>query len=526
MLTAADAPPHAPPLVSPTPAPPTPAHGTLRHDVRRAVGDAAKLGLSLVGTWAIGLAVRVYLPRHLGPEAFGGFQFADAFTTALLVAAVLGVDTYTRKEVATRREHASDFFGGTFLMRLALSAVLLAAGTAALHAAGKDDQVLRLVVVLGAAQVLAGLSAIYAAMLQAVGRVNGLSVWNVASKVAWGVGIAAALAAGWGVTGAAAAVLASEALKCAALAVLTRRHVGLRFRVDLRASAAVVRASLPFFTANVATMLYGKVDVTIMSFLAGDTEVGWYGAAATVAGMSMLLSPLIGWVLLPLTSRAAARSEAELMLVTRRATETILSVAIPTSLLLYVAAEPVVALMFGPAYGPAVLSLRLLAPTFVLSYVAMVSASVLVRLERGWAVSGVALSAMLLSPALNLWLMPRAMRALGPGGAGAGAATALVLTELYAAGAMAWLIGRRGVDRRLGGALLRTAAVCAGVVVLDRLLAPLGAWRLGVDAVAYVAGVLATGAVNAGEVAGFVRTTVAARRGDAPRGDAALDRAA
>lgn len=500
-------------------------HGALRRDVFHALGDAAKLGGSLVGTWAVGLAVRIYMPRHLGPAAFGGFQFADAFTTTVLVVASLGVDTYTRKEVTTRREHASDFFGGTFLLRLALSVLVLAAGVTALRVAGKGDEVLRLVVILGAAQVLINLNAMYAAMLQGVGRVNGLSVWNVASKIMWGLGIGVALGGGWGVTGVAVAMLASEVLKTAALAVLTRRHVGLRFRVDMPASLAVVRASLPFFTASVAQMVYSKVDVSIMAFLASDTEVGWYGAAATLAGMSLLLSPLVGWVLLPLTSRAAARSEAELMLVARRAMEVILSAAVPASLLLFVGAEPVVALAFGRAYAPAAASLRVLAPTFVLTYAAMVSASVLVRQERGWAVGWVMMSAMLLSPVLNLWLVPHAMRALGPGGAGVGAASALVITESYTAAAMAWLVGRPGIDRRLARVVMRTAAVCAAVVLADRLLAPVGAWRLGVDAALYVAGILVTGAVSVRELAGFARR-IAARRGAPAPGAAAPDAAA
>lgn len=491
----------------------------LRRDVRGAMRDAAKLGASLIGTWAIGLAVRMYIPRHLGPAAFGGFQFADAFTTTALMFASLGVDTYTRKEVASRREHASDFFGGTLLMRMALSAVVLVVGVQALRAAGKPDDVLRLVVILGLAQVLLNLNTMYASMLQGVGRVSGLSVWNVASKVGWGLGIALAFLGGWGVTGVAVAMLASEAVKTGALAVLARRHVGLQFRVDMAASTAVVRASLPFFAANVAQMVYSKVDVSIMSFLASDTEVGWYGAASTIAGMSMLLSPLIGWVLLPLSSRAAARSQEELMLVSRRSMELILAVAVPTSLLLYVGAGPIVALAFGPAYAPAAAALRLLAPTFVLTYAAMVSATVLIRLERPWALSVVTMSGMVLSPALNLVFIRYGMRSYGQGGAGIGAAAALVLTELYAAGLLAWLVGRHGVDGRLGRVVARTAAVCAVVLVVDWLCAGLGVWRLALDAVLYAVGVVVSGAVNVRELIALARGMMASRR--APAGAAA-----
>jgi O-antigen/teichoic acid export membrane protein len=484
----------------------------LRGDVVRAVSDAAKLGASLMGTWAIGLVVRIYMPRHLGPAAFGGFQFADAFTGTLFIFASLGIDTYVRKEVATRRDHASEFFGGTLLLRVLLGALALAAGVVGLRLSGRHGDVLHLVVLFGVVQLLATVNSTYAAMLHAVGRVDGFSFWNVVSKLVWAAGIGLAVALGGGATAVAAAVVASELLRTAALAVLARRQVGLRFRVDVAASLGVVRASLPFFVGGVAQTLYSRVDVSIMAFLASPTEVGWYGAVQTLAGISLLLSPLIGWVLLPLTSRAAARSEAELMFVTRRAMEVILAVAFPASLFLYLSAEPLVRLAFGAEYAPAAPGLRVLAPTLLLTYAAMVSASVLVRLERGWAVTWVTLGGMAISPALNFVLVPHGLRTLGPGGAGVGAATALVVTELYTAVSLTWLIGRGSVDRRLAGALARTLAVCAAVVVLDRLLAPYGAWRLAADAAAYVAGVVATGAVRVGEVVALARGALGARR--------------
>ncbi len=523
----APAPPRAEPAPAPAAAPGAPAapparrdaapagaDGALRRDVVRSVGNGAKIGLSLLGTWVIGLAVKLYMPRHLGPETFGGYQFAESFTTTLFIVTGLGVDSYIQKEIPTRREHASDFFGGTLVLRAAMSAVAMAVGAALLARGGKSAEIMFLFVALGAAQVLGYLSYTCATMLQAVGEVDGQSVLNVAGKLVWGAGIAAALALGAGVRGVALAALAAEACKVVGFAALARRHVGLRLRLDVPATAAVVRASLPFLLSSVAQAVYCRVDVSIMSFLTSDAEVGWYGAAATLAGMSLLLAPIVGSVLGPLASRAAARDGdgAELMLVNRRALEAILSVSLPASLLLYLGAEPIVELMFGPEFAPAARSLRLLAPTFVLTYLAMVSGTILVRLERAWAMTWVTVAGMVLSPALNLVLVPAGLRLLGRGGAGVGAGAALVLTETFTAGVFLWLVGRRGVDRRLAVALGKMIAVCAAVVAADALLAPLGVWRLAVDALLYAAGVLATGAVHAGDALGLARGLAASRR--------------
>ena len=147
-------------------------HGAaLKSDIATSIRNAAKLGGSLLGTWAVALAVRLLLPRHLGPESFGAYQFADAFTTVTLIATTLGIETYIRKEVPPRPQHASDFFGGTALV----------ASLVGLDLAGKSTGVLWLVGMLGVATMLVNLNINVAAVIHTVGKVDGLSVLNVVS---------------------------------------------------------------------------------------------------------------------------------------------------------------------------------------------------------------------------------------------------------------------------------------------------------------------------------------------------------
>ena len=96
-------------------------------DVLVAIKSALALGASLLFTWSVGIFVRLFLPRYLGPERFGTFNFADSFCMTFFIFLGLGVDTYIQKEIPVRPEHASDFFGGLIVLRLGLSALLFAA---------------------------------------------------------------------------------------------------------------------------------------------------------------------------------------------------------------------------------------------------------------------------------------------------------------------------------------------------------------------------------------------------------------
>ena len=485
----------------------------LQTDVGRSMRNALKLGVGLMGSWVVALGIRMALPRFLGIEHFGEWQFADSFTTAAFILMGLGVEAYTRREIAARREHASEYLGGTLALATVVAVLVMIVALLGLRASGKSDQVLVLVLILGIAQVLTNFNGIFAALLHGVGEVNELSFLNVASKMMFAAGIAFALLGGFGVVGAAYAMLASEATRFFFLGFLARKHVQLRMRVDTAALRKVLVASFPFFLAGVASTIYARIDVSIMAFVTTDTEVGLYGAASTIAGISLLLSPLIGWVLLPLTGRAASRSEAELMIVSRRAMELILVIAFPVTLFLGVGADYLVVGAFGKAFAPSEHSLRVLAPTFVLTYAAIVTATLLIRLDRGWAVTWVSVSGMFLAPALNLWLVPLCFAKLGQGGAGIGAALSLTGTELFTTGVMCYLLGRHAFDRRLVVALLKTFVIGAIVVVGDLTMKnlDLGFWRLVIDAVFYISAVTLTGALDVKAGLALARTAIASR---------------
>lgn len=486
----------------------SPGPGALAPDTLRSIRNTLALGGSLVATWTVALGVRLVLPRHLGPESFGAFQFADAYTAAFFVITSLGVETYIRKEVTIRKGHASDFIGGLLVLRLVMSVLVIAVMTALMHAAGRPASLLRLVLFFAAYQFFSGLNEAGAALLHAAGAVDGVALLNVGTKLVWGAGILGALAMGAGVEGVAVALAASEALKTGALLVLARRHLDLKLGIDLPRTLAVVSASLPFYLNYLAHTVYGRLDVSLMSFLTNHTEVGWYGAAQNLAGVALLITPLMGWVLMPMFSRAAARSEQQLDMLVRRTLEAVLSAAVPVSLLLGLGADVLIPTVFGRAFAPAVGSLRILAPMFILTYAAMVASTALIRLERGWAVTAISLSGLGANALLNFFLIPACWEAFGRGGAGIGAASTLVTTEAAVTALMLIFLGGRAFDRRSVMTLGKTALACLVVIAAHHLMAGLGPARIAADALLYVGLVVAFKAVRIREAVDVVRLAI------------------
>src|SRR5919201_1165147 len=140
-------------------------------DLHLALWNALKLGGSLIGTWTVALAIRFALPRQLGPDLYGVYNFAEAFAASFFVLTTLGIETYVQKEIPLRRKHASDFFGGVVALRVAAMVIIL-------HFDGRAFEIRRAVYLFAAGQIFFVANATLAALLHASGTVDGLSVVN------------------------------------------------------------------------------------------------------------------------------------------------------------------------------------------------------------------------------------------------------------------------------------------------------------------------------------------------------------
>jgi O-antigen/teichoic acid export membrane protein len=476
---------------------PSPTGDWKKKELALAAANAAKLGSSLIVTWGIGLAARLYIPRFLGPDRFGMLNFAEAFTATAFVLIDLGVDTYVRKEISVHPERASEFVGGIVMLRSLLSLLIFVGMGLVLHATHSSAEARTLVYIYGFMQFFMIGNNTSAGLLQAVGRVNEMSVLSIVIKLVWAACLASAILFHLGLWAFALTYALAEALKSVVLFRLARRHVGFGMNLQVRATGIVVVAALPFFISGLASKIYDKVGASILSFMTSDREVGWYGAAGSLVGLTMLLAPLVGWVVIPLFARSAAKSKDEFFSMVRRSLEFVLSLSIPASLGIMLGAEYWVSIVFGRAYAPAVISVQILAVATVLMYVSIIAFNALAVLNYTWRMSMVAVGGMFISPLCNWLLIPWMRARLGPGGGAAGSSMATFLTEVGIVVPLFWLLGRRGYDRRLIVSSLKNIGCAILVVVMHVLLpASLGPIRIVIDAVVYTAIAIAVGGID------------------------------
>jgi hypothetical protein len=130
-------------------------------------------------------------------------------------------------------------------------------------------------------------------------------------------------------------------------------------------------------------------------------------------------------------------------------------------------------------------------------------------LGRGWTVTYTSLATLVLTPVMDLVLVPYGIQWWGQGGAAAACACSLVAAETLTTGLMLKNLGRLAVDKRLIQVTARTLLTAAAVIGIDyllRLYAPIHPWiRVALAAVNWVVLALATKSVSFSEAKAFIQ---------------------
>ncbi len=228
----------------------------------------------------------------------------------------------------------------------------------------------------------------------------------------------------------------------------SQRHVGHLLATWRQA----LGAALPLGLGALAATLYFRVDTLFLSAARGSQAVAYYSAPYQIVESFWLISTSWNAVALPILARRYSPRLVE------HSMALLLSIGLPASLLIAFRAEDVATLVFGPAYLPAALPLRLViwVVPILFSYVPVVTA--LFVHDRQGQIVLVLLGNLALALLLDGLLIPLY------GLAGASAAT--VIVEAGALAGYLWLAHRSRLGIRWASGLLRPAQLCAPLLAL------------------------------------------------------------
>jgi O-antigen/teichoic acid export membrane protein len=392
---------------------------------RRIAKNATVLMASQVVTWALSLALTLFLPRYLGPAGFGEFRLAVSIWALMAVVIAFGMDTLLIKETSRDPSQLAGLFSTSIVLRVGIFLVSTVIVALYALAAGYPRETLQVIFVVGLSTFVGQLAATCAAALQGLERMEYLSLGSIAGQaVATGAGIVLLLS-GYRVVAFALVYLASAVIALTVQWIALQRLHPLHLELDRNRLSWMLRASFPYLLVFGFLVAYNQVDVLIMSWLVSPAQIGWYSAANNLFGTFLFIPTVFLSAILPALSRMHKQSPEAMPQFLSRSFNLLLMMGVPLGLGVMAVANPLVVLLFGPAFTNSGPILMVMGLVLIFTYQNIALGQFFISSDRQSVWIAVMAVATLLAIPLDLVLIPWCQSAFGNGALG-GACSYLV----------------------------------------------------------------------------------------------------
>lgn len=149
-----------------------------------------------------------------------------------------------------------------------------------------------------------------------------------------------------------------------------RKFVNFNIKVKLEFKPHL-KPIFTFFGMSLITSVYTMLDSTMLGFLSGDVEVGYYSAATKLNKMVLGILTAVTGVLLPrLSLYAEKKDESSFELLVEKAMCVVILLGLPCTVGLILLSQSLVLLFSGSEYLPAVLPMQVISPIILIISIA------------------------------------------------------------------------------------------------------------------------------------------------------------
>lgn len=393
----------------------------------KTVRNAGYLIVGKVLQMLFGLIVGLLTARYLGPSNYGLINYANAYIGFFAALCTLGINNVLVKEFVDHPGEEGKVIGTTLGLR-AVSSILCSIAIIAISSvldAGEPTTIL--IVALSSVGMVFHIVETFNYWFQS--RLES-KVTAISTLIAYLVSAAYKvylLATGKPVTY--FALTASLDYLCLGilLYVQYRKHKGGKLCFSWQYGKQLFAKSRHFILSAMMISIYGQTDKLMLKQMIGELEIGYYATAVSLCGMwCFILSAIIDSVYPSIVEATKAKNEQLFKKRNVQLYAIVFYMSLVVSLGFTVLANPVISIMYGESYLPAVNPLRIVTWYTAFSYLGVARNAWVVARERQKYLFTIYASSAAANVALNYLLIP----ALGASGAAIASLVAQIFTTL------------------------------------------------------------------------------------------------
>lgn len=362
-----------------------------------------------------GLIVGAWIARYLGPENFGIWNVAIAYTALFGSFINFGLESILVKEIVRNPQERNGLMGSSFAICAVGAGLAFALSLLGAHFFVATSSSLKFkLILLSSAGLLTQATFVLNYYFQA--KVQSwviVAVQSVAFVFATGAKVILLLNGG-GVIAFAWMSLAELIMSAVLMTIVFHKRIGsvFRWQVNFVTIRRLLSDGIPLMFANIASMIYMRVDQIMIGGMLGDFQVGLFSAAIKISETWYFLPSIVGTSVFPALIGSFDAGQKEFERKNMLFFEILTGVGLVIAVVISLASSFIIGLLFGSDYSgsAAILSVHVWGGIFICMGIASsywLTIHGLQRYNLYRSLAGLAVNIF-----LNLLLIPR-MGALG-----------------------------------------------------------------------------------------------------------------
>lgn len=383
---------------------------------------------------AVNFLYNVAVVRALGDSGFGQYSTAIAFVSLFSIIAELGVSQYVMREIAQRPEKTNQLYWNLFGLRLVLAVIGVISITIGAALYGFSPELVLGIFLYTLTFIYSAILAPLDVLLVASERMEYPTLIAVIGQISSAVLGTIVLLNNWGFLALIGIGLLAMIPQILVAAWAVRRHRLISRPITMTPALwpKLIRAGLPFGMITLSLTIAFGIDTVILARFHPPEDVGWYNAAYRLSTSLLFIFTAFSTAIVPTLAKAFVTEPGTVERWYYRSTKVILLISVPMAMGGMLVADPLIHLLYGEQYAPAVQVFQIIVWDVPLLMFASLCGNMTTIIGQEHAAARIYFIGAVANVVLNLLLIPR-FGILG-------AAVVTVVTDIVAAGQFHFLL--------------------------------------------------------------------------------------
>ena len=392
----------------------------------KVVKNASWLIAGKVVQMLISLVVGMWTARYLGPSNYGLINYAAAYTAFFASLCTLGINSIVVKEIIENKQQEGRVLGTALCLQTFssfLSAITIICLVSIVDSGEKETI---LVVILSCCGLIFKVFEIFNYWFQSILKSKVTAIVTLISYIITAIYKIYLLIAGKSVKWFALATSVDYILLGILLYIIYKKCGGQKLSFSWKYAKVLLKRSVHFILPGLMVSIYAQTDKLMLKQMVGVEATGYYSTAVALCSMWTFVLAAIVDSMTPSIIHSHKEGTIKFEQNNRVLYAIVFYISIFVSLIFTIGASPIIRLLYGAAYEPSVMPLRIITWYTAFSYLGVARGVWIVCTENQKYLIYIYVAAAVTNVILNLILIP----ILGTAGAAIASLIAQIVTTL------------------------------------------------------------------------------------------------